>query len=137
IADGDDPSGKDYLSLAWHVTTVEDDLDNFGLEVLSEILFGNNQAPLKKALLEAEIGEAISGGFSEIGYPNAFVMNAKNTNVDRLNDFKEVVASTLSELVKNGIPKELIEASINSVAFELRESTITESEPRGVINAIK
>ncbi|MDZ7835571.1 MAG: insulinase family protein [Alkalibacterium sp.] len=42
ITAGDDPTGKDYLALGWHGALPDETLDIFGLEVLDEILFGNN-----------------------------------------------------------------------------------------------
>ena len=136
ITEGDDPSDKDYLALAWHVSTAGDLLDNNGLEVLEEILFGNQQSPLKKALLEAEIGGDINGGVDHPGYPNMFVITAKYSSADKMSQFKEIVRKTLIQLVEEGIDPELVQASINKMAFEMKESVISESNPRGVIYAI-
>ncbi|MBE2941719.1 insulinase family protein, partial [Anoxybacillus flavithermus] len=106
ITEGDDPTDKDYLALAWHVSNAGDLLDNNGLEVLEEILFGNQQSPLKKALLEAEIGGDINGGVDHPGYPNMFVITAKYSSADKMSRFKEVVRETLTQLVEEGVKSE-------------------------------
>lgn len=136
ITEGDDPTDKDFLSLAWHVTTVEDTLDDFGMSVLEDILFGHNQSPLKKALLEAEIGGDIDGDYDEVGYTGMFMIMAKYSSAERMDLFKQVVTETLTKLVNEGISQELIQASLNKIMFNLKESAISESNPRGVIYAI-
>ncbi|WP_124059045.1 insulinase family protein [Vaginisenegalia massiliensis] len=136
ITQGDDPQDKDYLALAWHVGTVEDSLDNLAMKILGEVLLGTNQAPLKKALLDAEIGGYISGSSDEWGFTNVFDIMAKYSSSDKMPQFKEVVETTLQQLVKDKIPRDLIQAAINKVLFGLKEMVISESNPRGVIYAM-
>lgn len=137
ITAGDNPAGKDYLALAWHGALPDETLDIIGLEVLDEILFGNNQSPLKKALLDAEIGGDINSDVSEIGYPTAFMIMAKYSEADKMATFKDVVQETLTDLVDKGIDKERIQAALNKITFQTREAAISEDNPRGVIYAIQ
>lgn len=136
ITEGDDPSDKDFLALAWHTALPTDALDGFGLSILEEILLGNNQAPLKKALLDAEIGGDISGGTADIGYPKAFMVTAKYSNTEKMSQFEKVVEDTLEQLVDEGIDQELIQAALNKITFETKEMAISEDNPRGVLFAI-
>ncbi|MDN6162272.1 MAG: insulinase family protein, partial [Atopostipes sp.] len=136
ITEGDDPANKDFLALAWHTALPTDILDGFGLSILEEILLGNNQAPLKKALLDAEIGGDINGGTTDIGYPRAFMVSAKYSDAEKIDAFKKVTENTLKDLVKEGIDEELIEAALNKVTFETKEMAISEDNPRGVLFAI-
>lgn len=136
ITEGDDPTDKDYNALAWHIGDASDPLTINAMKILAEVLFGNNEAPLKKALLAAGIGGDISGDAVQIGYPNLFVMTAKYSQADKMQSFKELVHSTLTDLVTKGIPKDLIRASINKFTFSTKESVISESNPRGVLYAI-
>lgn len=136
ITEGDDPADKDFLSLNWHVATADDLLETEALEILEEILFGNQQSPLRKALLDAEIGGDISGGVDRIGFPQIFNITAKYSDAGKMDQFKQVVKDTLTDLVKKGIDPELIQASINKIVFNLKEAVISESSPRGVIYAI-
>ncbi|WP_161879213.1 insulinase family protein [Alkalibacterium sp. MB6] len=136
ITEGDNPEGKDYLALGWHVAEPDDALNSYGLKVLAEILFGNNQSPLKKALLDAEIGGDINGDSDEIGFPTAFMIMAKYSDAKKMDQFKQVVNDTLTDLVNKGLDKELIQAAINKITFQTKESVISEDSPRGVIYAI-
>lgn len=136
ITDGDNPEGKDYLALGWHVLEPSDTLDSYGMKVLDEILFGHNQAPLQKALLDAEIGGDIESDVADIGYPTAFVITAKYADSKNLDRFTEVVENTLKDIVKNGLNKDLIKAALNKITFQTKEAVISEDNPRGVIYAI-
>lgn len=136
ITAGDDPTDKDYLAIGWHVAKPTDALDSFGLKVLEEILLGNNQSPLKKALLDAGIGGDIDGGSAELGYPTAFFVSAKYSDTEKMAKFNEVVESTLQDLVKNGLDQDLIQAALNKITFETKEAAISEDNPRGVLFAI-
>lgn len=133
ITDGDDPEGKDYLALSWHVNEPDNALDSFGLKVLDEILFGNNQSPLKKALLDAEIGGDVEGEADEIGFPTAFTIMAKYSDAKNMTQFKEVVEETLTKLVTDGIDHALIDAALNKITFGTKEAAISEDNPRGVL----
>ncbi|GAB2492960.1 insulinase family protein [Alkalibacterium psychrotolerans] len=136
ITDGDNPEGKDYLALGWHVLEPSDTLDSYGMKVLDEILFGHNQAPLQKALLDAEIGGDIESDVADIGYPTAFVITAKYADSKNMDRFTEVVEETLKDIVKNSLNKDLIHAALNKITFQTKEAVISEDNPRGVIYAI-
>lgn len=137
ITEGDTPEGKDFLALGWHVASQDHPLDKYGLEVLQEILFGNNQSPLKKALLDAEIGGDIDGDVDDIGFPTAFTILAKYSDTAKMDQLKQVVEETLSSLVKDGIDQELIDGALNKITFQTKEAAISEDNPRGVIYAIR
>lgn len=136
ITEGDNPEGKDYLALGWHVLEPEDVLDNYGMKVLDEILFGHNQAPLQKALLDAEIGGDIESDVADIGFPTAFVITAKYADSKNLDRFNQVVEETLKNIVEKGLDKDLIKAALNKIIFQTKEAVISEDNPRGVIYAI-
>lgn len=136
ITEGDDPEGKDYLALGWHVLEPEDTLDHYGMKVLEEILFGHSQAPLQKALLDAEIGGDIESDVADIGYPTAFIISAKYADSKNLDRFKEVTESTLKDIVNKGLDQATVKAALNKITFQTKEAVISEDNPRGVIYAI-
>lgn len=136
ITAGDDPTDKDYLAIGWHVGQAKDKLESFGLKILEEILLGNNQSPLKKALLDADIGGDISGGTSEVGYPTAFLVSAKYSSAEKMAKFKDVVKETLTEITENDLDQDLVDAALNKITFQTKEAAISEDNPRGVLYAI-
>lgn len=136
ITEGDDPTDKDFLAIGWHTALPTDTLDGYGLSVLDEILLGNNQSPLKKALLDAGIGGDIDGGTTDIGYPRAFFVSAKYSDTEKIEQFNKVVNETLEQLVAEGIDQEIIHAALNKITFSTKEAAISEDNPRGVLYAI-
>lgn len=136
ITAGDDPTDKDYLAVGWHVGEPKDALNSFGLKVLEEILLGNNQSPLKKALLDADIGGDVDGGSAELGYPTAFFIQAKYSDTEKMAKFNHVIEETLQKLAKDGLDQDLIQSALNKITFETKEAAISEDNPRGVLFAI-
>jgi Zn-dependent M16 (insulinase) family peptidase len=89
------------------------------------MLIESSASPIKEALLKEGIGECIitidemnMDPTKQMLFP-IVVKNADSSMKDR---FKEIVLSTLKELVKNGIDKNQLQAAINTVEFNLREA---------------
>ena len=89
--------------------------------ILSQLLIESPAAPLKKALIDAEIGEDIFPIVTD-GLQLGFGIVAKNTSLDKKDEFEKTVYDTLNKLVREGIDKKLIEACINMVEYNLREA---------------
>lgn len=136
ITEGDDPTDKDYLALAWHANVAEDIHEALALGIVMDVLFGNNQAPIKKALLDANIAGDISGYHDQEGYFAALHITAKYTSSEKMDEFRKIVDTKLQEIVKEGIDIELVHAALNQFAFKLKEMVISESNPRGVLYAM-
>lgn len=110
-----------YLSYAvslGHADSVEDTMIN---TILSEILINSESSPLKKALLENNLGEDIMGLSSDTYYLD-FGLAVKHTSDKRLDEFVTVVEDTLRKLVEDGIDEKLLLASLNKTEFNLREA---------------
>ncbi|MBF6978900.1 insulinase family protein [Aerococcaceae bacterium zg-BR22] len=136
IAEGDDATDKDFLALAWHTNVADDILEGFALGVMIDVLFGNNQAPVKKALLDAGFAGDIVAYHEPIGYFSMINIIAKYTQTEHLDLFKKIVEETLKQVVAEGVDQELVMASLNSFTFKQKEMVISESNPRGVLYAI-
>lgn len=136
ITEGDDPDQKDYLCLAWHTSLSDNVQEVMALNILADILFGNLHSPLKKALLEAEVAGDVSGQSDACGYTHLVSLTAQYTSADKMPLFKKVVRDTMIQLVEEGLDRELVQASINKISFLLKESVISESNPRGVLYAL-
>ncbi|HEY5560873.1 MAG TPA: insulinase family protein [Clostridiaceae bacterium] len=127
---------KTYLSLNY---ALEEDLDGekcLAMEILEHMLLETSAAPLKKTLLDAKIGKDVFGSFNDGLLQPIFNIVVKNSDLNKVEDFKKVTLETLKKLVKNGIDKKTIEASINIKEFELREEDFR-SYPKGLMYNIK
>lgn len=95
---------------------------SLAFEVLTHALLTSSAAPLKQALVKAGIGSDISGYYLDSIRQPMWTVQATGSNLDKQADLQRIVESTLQELCDKGLDKELLEASLNSIEFALRES---------------
>ena len=122
ISKDESDENRTYLSLNFVVGKITDPETYLMSGILRQLLIESSAAPLKKALISAGIGQDIlplgAGGLQP-----SFCVAAKNTTVDKKDEFKTVVFEALNKLVKEGIDKKLIEACINMAEYDLREAS--------------
>ncbi|MCX7885369.1 MAG: insulinase family protein [Caloramator sp.] len=136
ITPNEEEKDKTFLSLSF-VTGKSTDAESYlALNILEHLLLETPAAPLKRALIEANIGKDVLGQFDSSIMQPVFTIIVKNSNIEMKEKFKEVVFKTLRKLVEDGIDKKLIEASINKREFEMREA-YEEGMPKGLLYDIK
>lgn len=91
-------------------------------KLLSDILVDMQGAYLEDALIKANICSDVSSISMEGTKYQSFGVFVSNSEKNHLEKFKEIVENTLKEVVKNGIEKEKLIASINRVEFSLRDT---------------
>ncbi|MFP3983056.1 MAG: insulinase family protein [Desulfurivibrionaceae bacterium] len=127
---------KTYLALSFVTTEVTEIKTIFGLSILIHILLQTPASPLKKALLEAELGKDILSSFeSEIRQP-IFSVIVKNSDPGKKEPFLQTFRDTLEKLVREGLAEDLITASLNNIEFKLREADF-KSFPKGLVYNIQ
>lgn len=95
---------------------------SLAFEVLTHALLTSPAAPLKQALVKVGIGSDVSGYYLDSIRQPMWTVQATGSNLDKQADLQRIVESTLQELCDNSLDKELLEASLNSIEFALRES---------------
>lgn len=124
---------KAYTAVSWllseHPLSVEEGL---ALGFLDYLLLGTAAAPLRKALNDSRLGEAVIGGGmdDELRQP-VFSVGLKGVDPANMNKVQELVLAKLAELAGTGFSAGAIEAAMNSIEFSLRENN-TGSFPRGL-----
>lgn len=89
-------------------------------------------APLKKALLDAEIGSDVYGSYEDGIRQTYFDVIAKGADPSRKEEFVSIIRRVLTEIVQNGIDPKALEAGINCMEFRYREADFS-SYPKGLI----
>ncbi|RBP45531.1 hypothetical protein DFR81_10267 [Garciella nitratireducens] len=136
ISRGEKEKDKTFLSLNFVIgksTNVETYL---AFDILIYLLLQTSSAPLKRALIDADLGKDVTGFFENSILQPIFSIIVKNSNPEKKEKFQTVVFETLEKLVKEGIDKKLIEAAINRYEFNLREADYG-SYPKGLMYAIQ
>ncbi|OGO85702.1 MAG: hypothetical protein A2Y22_04600 [Clostridiales bacterium GWD2_32_59] len=133
ISKDEDEKDKSYFALSFVAGNALDRELALALEILGDILMGNNSSPLKKVLLESGIAKdfALDAGGDPTLQPsiNIIAFEANNKNKDK---FKNIVFESLEKLITEKINPELIEGAINKKEFILREANAG-SEPKGCV----
>lgn len=118
----EEPTDNRTLHSFAYVLPVVTPEHSLAFEVLTHALLTSPAAPLKQALVKAGIGSDISGYYLDSIRQPMWTVQATGSNLDKQADLQRIVESTLQELCDKGLDKELLEASLNSIEFALRES---------------
>ena len=122
IAEGEDEQDKTYLALNFVIEDTNNKEVIMAMQLLEYLLLDTPAAPLKKALIDARIGQDVFGVYNTSIQQPVFSIVVKNSSPDKKEEFHKIVIDTLSTLVKDGIDKESIQGALNSKEFELREA---------------
>lgn len=136
IGKNEDENNKAYLSLNYVIGNSMDAELSLAFEVLEYMLLETPAAPLKKALLNENICEDAYGMYDNNKLQPTFSIILKNADINSVEKFKTIVSKTLSDLIENGIDKELMESTLNIKEFYLREADF-EGYPKGILYNIK
>jgi Zn-dependent M16 (insulinase) family peptidase len=136
ICEAEKEEDKTFLSLNFAVGNATDPELYLAFDILEHLLLETPGSPLKKALIDSGVGKDVFGVYENSILQPVFSIVAKNSKVDKLEQFKKVVFDTLENLVTKGIDKKSIEASINLKEFQLREADY-QGYPKGLIYSMK
>ena len=113
---------KTYILLSWLIGDATDPDDLVMCYILSLILFGNEAAPLKKAVIDSKLGtDIIFSGVGSIGPNSTFYVGIKGSEKDRTEAFTTLVTDTLIELADNVFDSQLVEAAFQQSTLFYQE----------------
>ncbi len=122
IAKEESEDNKTFLSMNFVIGDGVDAKAHLDGEVIKDVLVHAAAGPVKKALLDAGIGQDIMCSFDGGIQLNLSII-AKNAELSQKDEFERIVMDTLKSLVKDGIDKDLVESAINTVEYDMREAT--------------
>lgn len=115
-----DENSKAFITVNW---AIPDGILHFALIILDQILIGNSGSPLRKALIESDLGEDTAGSGLETSLRQpVWSIGMKGVEVPNLGKVEALIFQTLEKLAKDGIDRGDIEAALNSFEFDLREN---------------
>ena len=121
-------------ALAWYTGAFADRERQLGVEILLDALLGTNQSPLKAALLAEKLGADIDLGFDDSTLQPTLELVLRGATEENARKFAGAVHKAVDDILAEGIPQELLLASLNSAEFASLERP--GSLPDGVMNAI-
>ena len=129
----EDLSEKAQLVLSRIMASWEDKTRLLAAEVLCDVLCGTNDAPLKRAILAAGLGQDVSMSVLDGVYQPWMTLRVHNMNDAKSAEILELIRKTVSEQVEAGFDKQELTATINSLAFRTKDM----HEPQGLIRCIQ
>ena len=135
ISEEDDDKNKSFLALNFAFGETKNGEDYLAYQILYDMLIESSASPIKEALLKAGIGECIID-IDEMNMDPTkemlFPIVIKNADGDKKDEFKEIIFNTLKGLVEDGIDKDKLKASINTLEFVLREADSLQIANKGI-----
>lgn len=129
--DGEAP--KAMVTVNWMLSDPLDVDELMAQSMLSRLLLRSTGAPLRKRLLDSELGEDIIGGGLNPGYRQMmFSTGLRGVQVENAAQVENLVLAALQGIVDDGIDPAEIEATVNTYEFRVREQN-TGSFPRGLM----
>ena len=127
-----DEAQKSMISVNWMLAENDDVETALALSILSHALVGNPAAPLRKALIDSGLGEALThSGLEEDLRQIVWSVGLKGIAIEDASKVEALVLETLQRLADEGIDRATLEASLNTTEFRLREQN-TGGFPRGL-----
>lgn len=130
LADGEEMSEKTQITFGKVVAQYDELQKILAINILSDYLTGSNEAPLKKAILDAHLAQDFYSAITDGIEQPFFVVSAINSEESRLADIQKVIRQVIDEILEKGINKTQLEASLNQLEFTTRDV----SEPKGLMH---
>ncbi len=109
---------KTYLTLHWWLGAELDPQKTILRDVLDRVLLGHEAAPLRKALIDSRLGQALTNsGFAGVGRQAVFSVGLKGSEPERAEAFEKLVLETLNKLVEQGITSEQVVSAFRQAAY--------------------
>ncbi|MBR0354325.1 MAG: insulinase family protein [Oscillospiraceae bacterium] len=93
----------------------------FAASILSDYLAGDNDAPLKKAVLSAGLGQDMNVEVEDGMQQTVISWQVWNTDEDKLEAIRRVARETLERIVSEGLDEQRLRACYNHFAFRKRD----------------
>ena len=136
IASEESEENNTYLAYSRVIGSVLDKRLCQAFEMLDYALVSAPGAPVRKALIDAGIGQDVYASFDDGICQPVYHIVAKNANASDKERFAAIIESTLRKIVKDGINQESILAAINSAEFRFREADYGHY-PKGLLYGIQ
>lgn len=135
ISQDDTLENKTYLSYNTVISTSLDRQLYYAMMVIHYAVFNSPSAKVKKAIIDAKLGEDVLCSWDNGILQPVFSLIVKNSNIDKKDEFIKLYKETLKEIVNNGIDKKALQASINNLEFRYREADFGKY-PKGLMYAL-
>lgn len=134
ISENENEHGKARMLYGFVFSDYSDSESHLVASVLSDILCGSNASPLKKALLDRGLCKD-AAMYSLKSRETTLVIEVRDADEERLDEIDELIKSVIVQTVNEGIEKNKIISTLNSIEFKMRERDYG-TLPTGIVFAM-
>ncbi len=117
LSQEEDAADRGYFSLASVVADWSQKGRIMAINTLMDVLMGSNEAPLKKALLDAGLCQDVSFMLDDSITQPWLTLTCANIKDGSANELRAIIRKTCADLTEKGIDKAALTASINVMEF--------------------
>ncbi|MGB2130917.1 MAG: insulinase family protein, partial [Marinobacterium sp.] len=121
----DDLSSSTHHVMGWLLPRSIDLDDLMQAHLLSRVLLDNSSSPLRAALESTELGSAPSPlcGLEDSNREMSFLCGLEGSEPEHAAAFEQLVLDTLEQVVRDGVPMDMVEAQLHQLELTQREIT--------------
>ncbi|MBC2742638.1 MAG: insulinase family protein [Desulfosarcina sp.] len=123
----ENPEKRYQACMAWLLADIKDTFEVLVAAILEQILIGNAASPLRKALMDSQLGTALSDGtgFDAENRDTMFSVGLKDVSDADAEKIESIVFDVLKTMADGDIDPELVESAIHQIEFHRKEVTNT------------
>lgn len=135
ISKEDDPTNKAQVAYGYVIGDFDEYEKTVAFNLISSVLCGSNESPLKKAILTNKLGEDIYFDVQD-GILQPYVeIDVINTDESKIEEIDKTIRSELEKIVEEGIDRKELEAVLNQREFKAKERDFG-GTPKGLVYAL-
>ena len=134
-----DESAKSLITVNWMLPENNDAELAVAYTLLAHVLMGTPASPLRRALIESGLGEEVIGSGYDPSYglftslrQLFFTFGMRGVQSKDVDKVEQIILDTLAAIADDGFEKVMIEATVNTIEFQLRENNFG-AYPRGLL----
>ena len=135
IGEEEDPANRTLICSGAVLSDYSDFRRLFTASVLADYLTGDNEAPLKRAVIDRGLAQDFTISLEDGIQQPGLVWLAMNTEKEALEPLRATVAEVLGKLVQEGLDRERLQACFHRFAFRKRDRE-SGGEPRSLLEAL-
>ena len=121
ISSEESEENKSRLILGFLAARFDECTEKLALDVVFDAISAGNESPLQKAILDSGLCEKMNVSVNSSKLRNDITVEFCNVRDGCEEELLELFRKTLADIVKSGINREHLEASMNRFEFNLRE----------------
>lgn len=119
VAPGEDNGSKVIVSFGKLLCRFDDPVALHAAALLADYLAGDAEAPLKRAVLDAGLGEDMDVSLSDGMQQAWFGWQVWNTREEAIPEIKQTLRTALEDILRTGLDGDRLEGCYNALAFRL------------------